>query len=834
MRYAALTPASQVPTTARVLRPPVPALALLAFASLTLAMTGARGAAVIVPASGNDFVDTTAADLARIWGRAAGISVPVLVWGTPAAKQAAPPVIFLGDVGRAETAAPVPAGVDPDTFRVAALPDGRVYLRGPNPRATAYAAYWYAGQAWHARWFRPGPRGETVPPSPRWWPAALNALVQPAFLSRDLLLPRDSDSRLWALRNGLGERWQVTHAMTSLISPADRALHPDWLPWREGARYRPSSAADYDWQPDLTSPAVITHVAARAKAYFRSHPDAASFSVGENDSVRFDQSPQTLAARGPLRWFRGRPDYSNLFFAFANAVARDVKSVYPDRLITTLAYYWCENTPQFRVEPNVLPWLTSDRSQWYDRRYAAQDKALIRRWCRDGPREVGCYEYLDGAGYLVPVFAPHLLGESIGFESDAGVRGFFGEASPGWAYDAPRLWLAAQLLWNPHRPVDRLLQEYYRDYFGPAAAPIGDFFSSCERAWMGQTTGARWLMYFFDEDQALLFPAPLRARLRRDLADAQNAAAGHPEFELRIGALAAAFGVTDAFCSMNEARTDISNAAASCRGGTDNPQQLEQRMAEFISTRTLLIRGYQRSSAIGASPRQSLSAFLINDPIPRALLVLGRSGPSGRAALAEFQASYRETGAAAAAPDIDAALSAATAKWSPAPISDPAWTTLHTPAMLDDTTFRWTNGPWFGTGEPCQGRSIRVLHRGTETVVQYRHAYFEHLSQWISVRPGTLYRVSLMFSGRVEKSDQEYLVASWVDRNGSFLSTGQDRVPPGNWSRPRQLLVIERAPATASRMGIAIYSCHQSAGSLAEFSGLTCQASPYIGPQARD
>ena len=169
--------------------------------------------------------------------------------------------------------------------------------------------------------------------------------------------------------------------------------------------------------------------------------------------MRFDQSETTLRARGPLRWFRGKPDYSDLVFGFMNCAADEVARQHPGKLLGAYAYYWCENTPTFPVRENIVPWLTANDTQGYDAAFVAEDRALIGRWCRSGARVVGMYDFLYGSPFLVPRLATRLTAESIRFAHDAGVRAYFAEAYAQWMFDGPKLWVTAQLLWNPQQSV---------------------------------------------------------------------------------------------------------------------------------------------------------------------------------------------------------------------------------------------------------------------------------------------------------------------------------------------------------------------------------------------
>lgn len=96
---------------------------------------------------------------------------------------------------------------------------------------------------------------------------------------------------------------------------------------------------------------MAAHAATAARNAFAANPSLASLALGVNDALRFGESPGPLAAVLPQRWFRGRPDYTNLVFGFMNRVAADAARTHPDKLLGALAYYRAENTPDFPAHP---------------------------------------------------------------------------------------------------------------------------------------------------------------------------------------------------------------------------------------------------------------------------------------------------------------------------------------------------------------------------------------------------------------------------------------------------------------------------------------------------
>ncbi len=203
-----------------------------------------------------------------------------------------------------------------------------------------------------------------------------------------------------------------------------------------------------------------------------------------------------------------------------NKAVLELVNTHPDKYLGCLAYFWWENTPSFPVESKVLPYLTADRSQWYDSAFKKEDKELIQRWVNTGPEIIGIYDYYYGFRYALPRVYFSLEAESLKYAYNVGVRAFYAETNPLWGFDGPKLWLAAQLLWDTNQSPEKLLDEFYQNYFQEVARPMRRFFEICERQWLKQPIPARWIKYFRDENQVILFPPEVCIKLRSILNDA--------------------------------------------------------------------------------------------------------------------------------------------------------------------------------------------------------------------------------------------------------------------------------------------------------------------------
>jgi|GEM_PF-2642013 len=185
----------------------------------------------------------------------------------------------------------------------------------------------------------------------------------------------------WGKFNGLGPRLNFSHNLNRVFPAELFDSQPELFPMVGGQRMRPGTGR-VNWNPDLGEPRVAGVAAEAAMQYFRANPDTVSFALGVNDGLRFGESPATLKWVEPAKWFRDRPDYSDLIFNFMNAVAEKTVVEWPEKYVGALAYYWAENVPSFPLHPNVIPFLTADRSQFYDREFREEELGLQEKWGR--------------------------------------------------------------------------------------------------------------------------------------------------------------------------------------------------------------------------------------------------------------------------------------------------------------------------------------------------------------------------------------------------------------------------------------------------------------------
>lgn len=708
------------------------------------------------------------------------------------------------------------------------------------------------------RWFMPGAWG--------YEPGAVDSMAQRTrhngYLTRAMTVGGGREGDVWKEHNHLTPRLGFSHNLVNVFPAELYDRHPEYFPWVEGRRFKPS-AGSYSWNPDLGRKEVAEHAAEVAGRFFDEHPDAESFALGVNDGLIFGSSADTRALVTPLRWFRDRPDYSSLVFTFMNRAAAALRPAYPDKYLGALAYYWAENAPDFAVDPQVVPFLTADRSQGYDDAFRREELLLQRRWSRalhsalrlptqDSPSSappirLGLYDYLYGDAFLVPRIHTQLLAENLRQAHRVGFTDYYAEANPNWGLDGPMPWFVAQLLQDLEQSPEVLLDEYYMRFFGAAAGPMRRFFEACERQWMTQPGPAYWLKYYCDESQAALFPSPVCRELRRWLTEAEGRA-GSERARRRVRFVSEAFGMTERFVAMQEARTTVLRDALQPQCARSSATQKENRESragggeQGTPGSTLpvqcsqLIAGLRRFHAARAEwvrytedlqKREPLAIapfpwtfYLRNDPTARVLQAI-----QALAAEAGQLATVEEAVRALPAPEVQALWAGLAARMGPERLSnaDLGGTLVPSREILGLHYGLQTPEGWGSFTEPW--RTFREeWSAGTPRVLRLEGNKKTLLYQGCEVASAGVHRAGMHVRGRVSRATNVSLHLEGFDGAGKRLLESSCRLPEGEWDDWVELTVAAVVPAEMARLNIALAVQNQVDGDWIEVRGFSLRS----------
>ncbi len=442
------------------------------------------------------------------------------------------------------------------------VPEGsRLIVRAASDEGLANALYGLCSDLFGARWYWPGELGrELVGEMPARFPDRRWS-ERPAFVHRRLH-PSNTE---YARRNRLAGRYHFNHNLARVFTKELYESEPEVFAEVRGRRREPKGSGATDPQPDFTHPRTVEIAAEAALRHFEENPESRSFSLSVNDNVRFDESAATRQAVEPLRFFRQRPDYTDLVFAFMNRVAErvfDEAGAWETpsgqaRYLTALAYYWTEASPTIRLHPRVMPVLTSDRAQWQDPAYREEDRALIQRWCGSGAGRVATWDYYFGAPYPYPRQFNRWIDESIKHLHRSGVDVFFSQLPGAWGLDGAKAWLTSRLLWDPREDAGKLLVEFYEEFFGPAAVPMRRFYETAESHRDAHVGKADWIKFYLDEAGIELMSPDVLNVMQACIEESNTLVDPGSRFAGRIGVVAEAFRLTRKYSEFHQARGDL-------------------------------------------------------------------------------------------------------------------------------------------------------------------------------------------------------------------------------------------------------------------------------------
>ena len=474
----------------------------------------------------------------------------------------------------------------------------RIRITGSDNPSASFAVYRFAAVFLGWRYYQPGELGleqlDSPPaPVPSRGENEILLLETGSFFSRNpYSLGRFAEGPDWRAWHSLRERFEYNHTLHRVLPPTEFDRNPDWFAKNaEGKPMRPPyypNVHGYNDHPDLSRKEVRDWVIEETLGAIETATPFTSASLNNRDEpVRYPrvrQSPGVLSVSislgdsfvfghfaedypwKPEGYFRRWPDWSNHVFAYSNAIAESIENglqagswstvPQPRLYIGALAYLNWENIPDFPIHPSIIPYLTFDRSQWYDTTAKEDDLGTVASWNATAAPFLGTWDYLFGYGFLIPRSMLQIVSESIPGIHKRGVRAYFNQIAAIWPYDGHTNWLMAKLLWDVDQDTDILIEEYFSEFYGPAAQPMRAFFAHAERIWMGQPGSGWWLRHWKDPWQAGLWTEEDLIVGRTHLNNALEAArsADHrgdtlpPErFHERVRMTAGLFSFTQAF-----------------------------------------------------------------------------------------------------------------------------------------------------------------------------------------------------------------------------------------------------------------------------------------------
>ncbi len=449
-----------------------------------------------------------AEELAHYAGRLAGHP---LVLTNAAAYRAEPGrLAFFVGAPAAATALGVDLGQwQPEEWLLKSVPQGLIVAGDDAPgnawsgrtrAGTMLAAYTLLDDVLGVRWFWPGPFGEHVPTNSDARIPPLDRREKPAFSIRSLLMNYGNyhtaaygeASRKWYRRNRLawtrsavfGHSW---YDAFNLRTDKVFAEHPEWFALVNGKRHPPQMCTTH---PEVIDRMVEHVLAGKSDIMHISPSDGGGFCECDEDTKSETHkrlgipSCTSLDVPGVLAYDGKSPQLSDRIFTYANEVARRVREKNPDRGCGMFAYTFYNNPPLRipKLEPNLYLSFVYQSAAFRDPQNYADWKKGVAGWHALGASMV----VREGWGNHYALDLPYLHYEQIAANlAEAHRMGFvaaYGDGSKAFATQAPNYWALTRMLSDPTRDPATVMDDFWRDAYGPVAAEMQRFFEAYSHA----------------------------------------------------------------------------------------------------------------------------------------------------------------------------------------------------------------------------------------------------------------------------------------------------------------------------------------------------------------
>jgi hypothetical protein len=451
------------------------------------------------------------------------------------------PVVVVGPAGAIGRDLGLAAGVplqDPQSYSIRTVSrDGRpiLILAGGGREGALYAVYAYLAElGW--RWYSPGKSGVVAPatlaepkldswrltstpdfPVFRGFLAAAESLESNdmfLWMARNRVNSWAYRQRTYGLMKKLGFRFVTGgHIMEDILAPDapqpnGRSLfeeHPDWFPEVDGKRLR-ANAAKYQFC--VSNAAATNYVANRVTEL-----------VGKDWKWTDFQNAwmlDTWAGWCQCSKCRALGNDADRYLYFLGRVRAAIDAaVKSGKLTRSPGLLLCayEGTPALRGPDKAVPKSLSNGKDMalyapINRCYAhtlddprctelnVPYARALESWGKvSGKFPLATVEYYNNSKVEdLPVLFTRTMGGDFAYYKRTGVTAITYMQVP-VTLQGPRSLtqvLFARLAWDSHAPVERIKDEYFRLYYGAAAAPMKEFYSNLESAYTNLSAWRSW------------------------------------------------------------------------------------------------------------------------------------------------------------------------------------------------------------------------------------------------------------------------------------------------------------------------------------------------------
>ncbi len=347
----------------------------------------------------------------------------------------------------------------------------------------------------------PGPLGEVTPKQATIEIASADVRQEPPLSlrgspARRVAADQSSNAGPWSAYQRIGSRVKIStgHAFGGWWEkyheqyPDIFALQPNGTRINAAERERLCES----------NPTLWKLVADEKIKELRANPDLLAASISENDggpnkfcscaACRAWDSPETQERfkADPNLYLHQESDLiSDRVYHFYNEVAKLVRKELPDRYVSGYAYSVYQRAPA-RDYPDhsdnlIIGYVGFDSEEYLNDAARAAQREDWLKWSKL-TKHLFLRPNLLLQPISLPIIYPHKLAEDLRFMADHGLWGAtFGSGHGGnWGTQGLNYYVLAKLLWDPHREVDPIIQDYCRAAYGPGAEAMKDYYRRAE------------------------------------------------------------------------------------------------------------------------------------------------------------------------------------------------------------------------------------------------------------------------------------------------------------------------------------------------------------------
>lgn len=551
---------------------PLMLLAAPVLGQVTLVKDGKPAAAIVLPANPQPDESLAAKELVEHIKLISGAELPI---GQPPAGQAP---IYLGAAADPALADVIKEkGSNPSAF--AMVVDAKsVSIRGQAAEGTLFGVYDLLEQL-GVRWYMPGELGRVIPKMATVTVAAQRNIQVPSFDQRTL---QHVDSGLWNRRMRLGGEQRSTgaHGIKPFLPNSPLfAQHPEYFGLVDGQR-RARQAC-------LSNPEVLKLAVEEIRKELQANPGQKYVGLGPNDGGGHCECANCKALDGGVYDpFRGAESHTDRYIWFYNQILDALQDEYPNLHIVTYIYA-SYIMPPVKVKPNprivaVFAPITLDRIRGMDNPMSPDRhcfRSIIDGWSAFKLNEMYYRGYYNNlACPQFPVSQVDRIRHETPVFKEKGITVMRVEAIlPSWSTQLLTLYLAPKMMWNVNTDVDALLEEFYVKFYGPASAPMKQYYEALDAAFRDTPYNAGGSYPYI-----VIFDDARRAQLRGYLDQAAKLAGPKDDksYGERVWAVRIGFDRMEAFLDMIAARNRHDYRTAMAKLNEMN--ELAVQMTEYV------------------------------------------------------------------------------------------------------------------------------------------------------------------------------------------------------------------------------------------------------------